>query len=262
VEQQFVDAPQVDYIDEFVEVSAQKQGKVVDMVKEVPVTKVQKVVMEPQVNTVDRNMHIPALKQHHVPNVPVVQKFAKAPQVEFVDKIVKMPVQTQMQMSITTKQQTMVDVPAAKIVDKVVEVPAQKQLQVPMTSKLQKMVDATEVKIVDEVATTEMHKGEQHHNEKEKKTSEHGLIGNGTGHDLVSCILTAPNVEVLNDLEDIVHRQMRRVEEDMLQCTSDGACDVRRHKMAQFVSVLQEALSLQRKTLAAGKCSLRLAKLV
>jgi hypothetical protein len=101
-QQEFVDVPQVEFVEVIVHDPVQTQVQV-----------------PPRHSGEDGDVEVPGHKQVKVPMIMKQQKFVAVPQVEFVDRIVHDPVQKQIQ------------VPS-------IQVPVQKKMHVPMIMKEKK----------------------------------------------------------------------------------------------------------------------------
>merc|ERR1719352_2157027 len=85
--------------------------------------KVQKQVEVPQIEFVDKHVHIPVQKQRHVPVVQKIPKHVEVTVIETVEKIVDVPVVKQVEVPQIQTIEKIVEVPYIQTVEKIVEIP-------------------------------------------------------------------------------------------------------------------------------------------
>merc|ERR1719162_2962485 len=86
------------------------------------IQKVQRTVEVPQVEYVDNHIEIPVHKQRHIPMVTVSQRHVDVPVIQTVEKIVDVPVVKQIDVPHITTIEKIVEVPQVQHVQKTVEV--------------------------------------------------------------------------------------------------------------------------------------------
>merc|ERR1712187_513911 len=121
------------------------------------IQKVKKQVDVPQVQFVDRHVHVPVHKHRHVPVVSVAQKHVDVPVIETVEKIVDVPVIKQVEVPQIHTVENIVEIPHVQTVEKVVEVPmVGETLQGAQTSTTQTLPPVRQVAPAEVVEVVEM----------------------------------------------------------------------------------------------------------
>ena len=93
------------------------QNRTVEQVIDVPVLQIQETVEVPQIQLIDEVVDVPVVVQRQVPTVEKVQKTVKVRQVQFIDKVVDAPVIVQRQVpAIQVAQKTVKDPQTQSIV--------------------------------------------------------------------------------------------------------------------------------------------------
>merc|ERR1719424_2630510 len=84
---------------------------------------VQKTVKVPQVQIVDEVVDVPVVKHRQVPMVQKVQRTVEVPRIQVVEKVVDVPVVKQVEVPHIQTIEKVVEIPQIQTVEKIVEVP-------------------------------------------------------------------------------------------------------------------------------------------
>eukprot|EP00812_Abedinium_dasypus_P010131 NODE_376_length_1618_cov_451.275752.p1 GENE.NODE_376_length_1618_cov_451.275752~~NODE_376_length_1618_cov_451.275752.p1 ORF type:complete len:437 (+),score=168.60 NODE_376_length_1618_cov_451.275752:209-1519(+) len=114
-----------------------------------PAAPLQKFVDVPQVQVVDEVVDISITKHRHVPMVQTVQKFDDVLPVAYLNRVEEVPITKHRHVPMARTAQKFIDGPQGQGIDEAVDIPITKHRHVPMAQTVQKLADVAQVQYID-----------------------------------------------------------------------------------------------------------------